>query len=165
MTPRAGRNTALEAILTLGIAAACVAACVRTLPALATKARLVAVFIASPVESQDAVEQFATTGSFAAIPRTTPPDAEADASTLDPAYAFVPDGAGMLASGTVGRDRQPFALSFVPAASDDGEARFVWLCGTRRAPAGWHAASAPRALRLPHGASYSICRDDAAEGA
>jgi hypothetical protein len=49
--------------------------------------------------------------------------------------------------------------------SDDGEASVRWLCGKHRASAGWHAANAPAVLVLPHGASFSICRDGGSEGA
>jgi hypothetical protein len=67
----------------------------------------------------------------------------------------------MVARGTVAPGARPFEISFTPAALDAGE-HVRWLCGERRAPAGWQAASAPRMLALPFDASYGECRGEGA---
>ena len=156
------RLTSLDVLLATGIVGLVVALCFQDIAALAVKARLAGVFFAMTAERRDSHEQVAFTGDF--------PVAEAartlytQSTPLNP-FELVASGPGLLAKGRVGLDAQPFAISFTPALSDDGEASLRWLCGRRRAPAGWHAASAPSVLALPHGASFSICRDDGAEGA
>ena len=155
------RRLSLEIVLCAGIVGALVAACLQDVAPLGVKARLVTVFIGLTAERRDSLEAFATTGSWPRAADAKPAFGQ-DATQIS--YDFQPAGAGLLARGHVGKDAQPFAISFVPAASDDGGAHVRWLCGLRRAPAGWTAASAPRVLELPHGASYDLCRDDG-EGA
>ena len=151
------RVAGLDVVLSATIVSLLIAACLQYVPALAVKARLVTVFVGLTVERRDSLEVFATTGEL-----STPTDAKPIFSQTDSQtpYEFVRAGAGLLARGQVGKDAQPFAISFVPAVSDDGAAHVRWLCGLRRAPAGGTAASAPRVLELPHGASYGLCLDD-----
>lgn len=151
------RVASLDVVLSAAIVGLLIAACLEYVPALAVKARLVTVFIGLTTERRDSVETFATTGELPVMADARPIFSQTDSQTP---YELVPAGAGLLARGQVGKDAQPFAISFVPAVSDDGGAHLRWLCGLRRAPAGWTAASAPRVLELPHGASYGLCRDD-----
>ena len=155
------RLASLDVLLSAGIVCLAVTLCLQDVAALADKARLAAVFIAFGVERRDSQELMAITGCFA------PPGApESLYSQSEPtSFEIVSTGPGLLAKGSVGHDAQPFAISFTPALSDDGEASVRWLCGVRRAPAGWRAASAPSRLMLPHGASFSICRDDGGKDA
>lgn len=156
------RVLGLDALLAAGVVCLLIALCFSCIAALSTKARLTAVFVSMPTQRWDMQEQFALTGAFPDSRGAVPIDRE----TMTPtSFDVFRNGAGLLMKGSVGTDAQPFAISFVPAVSDDGEGSLRWLCGMKRAPAGWHAASAPRALQLPHGASYSICRDDGTEGA
>lgn len=149
------RARGLEALLGTGLVAVVIGACLQCLPALAVKARLAAVFIASTSARSDSAEAFASSGDW---PEPSRPVAVATEGTPDIAYVFEPAAAGMVARGTVGRDARPFAISLVPAVSEGGQ-HVRWLCGQRRAPAGWQAASAPRVLELPFDASYGDCRD------
>jgi hypothetical protein len=156
------RVLGLDVLLAAGVVCLVIALCFSCVAALSVKARLVAVFLSVPTQRWDTQEQFALTGAFPDSRGGYPVDRETTVST---SFDVVRNGAGLLMKGSVGIDAQPFAISFVPAVSDDGEGSLRWLCGMKRAPGGWHAASAPRALQLPHGASYSICRDDGTEGA
>ncbi len=156
------RVSSLDLMLAAGILCVAIALCLSCVTALSTKARLVTVFMAVPTERSDTQEQFALTGTFPEPRKAGVIDHQESVST---SFDVVRSGAGLLMEGSVGTDAQPFAISFVPAASDDGEADVRWLCGMKRAPAGWHEAGGPRVLQLPHGASYSICRDDGTEGA
>jgi len=138
--------------------AAFIAELARGVPALAFKARLAAVFVHWISARNDGVERHAETGVW-------PTPAGAGATGVDDSrqvgFAFAPAGEGMVARGTVSDDPRPFALSFVPAVPDGG-AHVRWLCGRQRVPAGWQAASAPRVLDLPSGASFGLCRDSEA---
>ena len=156
------RVLGLDVLLATAIVCLVIALCFSCIAALSDKARLVAVFLSVPTQRWDTQERFAITGEFPDSQGAGPVDRETTAST---SFEVIHSGTGLLMKGTVGPDSQPFAISFVPAVSDDGAGSLRWLCGTRRAPAGWQAASAPRVLQLPHGASYSICRDDRTEGA
>jgi hypothetical protein len=153
------RALGLELLLCAAIVAGATASCLRCVPALAFKARLAAVFVHWTSVRNDSVERHAETGEW-------PMPADAGASGIDGSrqagFAFASAGEGMVASGTVDEDPRPFALSFVPAVPDGG-AHVRWLCGRHRAPAGWQAASAPRVLELPFGASFGLCRDGAAD--
>jgi hypothetical protein len=149
------RARGLEVLLCTGLLAVVIGACLQCVPALAVKARLVSVFIASTSARSDSAEAFASSGDW---PVPSRPVAVGMEGTTDIAVAFEPAAAGMVARGTVGRAAQPFAISLVPAASDGGQ-HVRWLCGLRRAPAGWQAASGPRVLDLPFHASYGECRD------
>ncbi len=150
------RARGLELLLCVAVIVPCIVASLRWAPALAVKARLAGVFFAMTTARTDSHERFATSGEWPAPSEPVPTGMEA---TPGAALTIVPAGAGLVARGTVGHDALPFALSFVPAASDGG-AHVRWLCGQRRAPAGWQVASAPRVLELPSGASYGVCRDD-----
>ena len=152
----------LDLLLATSSICLAVALCFSCMAALSDKARLTSVFLSLPTERWDTQEQFAITGEFPDARDAGPTDRETTAST---SFEVIRSGTGLLMKGIVGPDSQPFAISFVPAISGDGEWSLRWLCGVRRAPAGWRAASAPRVLQLPHGASYSICRDDGTEGA
>jgi hypothetical protein len=152
----------IDTLLSATIVAVVVAACFQLLAAWAVKARLTAVFIELTTQRLDIDEAYAIAGEFG-VPGGTQPVRTQGSALIS--FDVVPRGAGLLAEGKVGHDEQAFAISFLPAVSADGEARLLWLCGQRRAPAGWRAASAPATLVLPHGASYSICRDVGAEGA
>ena len=156
------RLTSLDLLLSTGIVCLVVALCFQSVAALAVKARLAGVFYAMTAERRDSHELVAISGEFPA-PGTAEPIYTQ--STPLTSFDIVSTGPSLLAKGTIGQDAQPFAISFTPALSDDGEARVRWLCGTRAAPIGWHAASAPGVLVLPHGASFSICRGVGAEGA
>lgn len=156
------RVLGLDVVLATGVVGLVIAMCSSCIAALSVKARLVSVFLSVPTQRSDTQEQFALTGAFPDSRDAETVDRETTVST---SFDVVRNGAGLLMQGSVGTDAQPFAITFVPAASDDGEGSLRWLCGTKRAPAGWHAASAPRALQLPHGASYAICRDDGTAGA
>lgn len=156
------RLASLDVVVAAGIVVLVIGLCFRDVAALAVKARVVGVFFAATSERRDSHELMAVTGDFP-LPGTAGSLVTQD-STSAP-FELVAAGPGLLATGTVGRDAQPFAISFTPALSDDGEASVRWLCGKHRAPAGWHAASAPAVLVLPHGASFSICRDGGSEGA
>jgi len=163
--PRAAlrlRLTSLDVIVSTGVVSLVIALCFQDVAALATKARLVGVFYASTAERRDSHELMAITGDF---PRPEAAEPLLTESTPLTSFELVAFGPGLLATGSVGQDAQPFAISFTPALSDGSEASVRWLCGRHRAPAGWHAASAPAVLVLPHGASFSICRDNGAEGA
>jgi hypothetical protein len=156
------RLASLDVVVATGIVFLVIGLCFQDVAALAVKARLVGVFYATTSERRDSHELMAVTGDFA------PPETAASLArqeTASASFELVAAGLGLLATGTVGRDAQPFAISFTPALSDDGAASVRWLCGKHRAPAGWHAASAPAVLVLPHGASFSICRDAGPEGA
>ena len=155
------RLTSLDAIVSAGIIGLVVALCFQDVAALAVKARLAGVFFAMTAERRDSHELMAFTGDFPLPGAVRSLETQ---STPLTSFGLAADGAGLLAQGSVGKDAQPFAISFTPALSDDGAASVRWLCGRRRAPAGWHAASAPAVLVLPHGASFSVCRDDGAEG-
>ena len=159
------RARALEVLLGTGLVAFVIGACLQCVPALAIKARLAAVFVAATAIGNDSRERFASTGEWPASADPRPADNVQPGSRSAPraAYAFEPAGPGLVARGTVGGAEQPFAISFVPAVSDGG-AHVRWLCGERRAPAGWQAANAPRVLTLPTGVGYGDCRD-AGEGA
>jgi hypothetical protein len=150
------RARGLELLLCVALIVPSIAACLRWVPALAVKARLAGVFLAMTTARTDSHERFASTGEWPAPSEPVPTGIEPTPRT---AFTIAAAGAGLVARGTVGDDAQPFALSFVPAVSDGG-ANVRWLCGQHRAPAGWQAASAPRVLELPSGASYGICRDD-----
>lgn len=154
------RARGLEMLLCVALVVPVIVACVRWAPTLAVKARLAGVFFAETSARTDSHERFAATGVWPAPSDPVPTGIE---STPRVAYTIEVAGAGLVARGTVGDEARPFAVSFVPAASDGGE-HVRWLCGRRRAPAGWQAASAPRVLELPAGASYGLCRDDG-EGA
>ena len=156
------RLTSLDMLVSAGIVGLAVALCLQDVAALTVKARLVAAFLAMAAERRDSHELMASTGEFPAP--GTAQSLETHSTSLT-TFELVAIGPGLLAKGNVGQDAQPFAISYTPALSDDGEASLRWLCGEHRAPAGWHAASAPAVLTLPHGASFSICRDDGAEGA
>ena len=156
------RSMPFEAFLYGTIVLVVVAACLQSIGALSVKARLAAVFITLPTQRMDVDEAYANAGEF---PAPAGDDAVYMHKEKLVSFELLPRGAGLLAQGTVGRDAQPFEIAFVPAVSEDGEASLRWMCGLRRAPAGWRAASAPATLVLPHGASYSICRDVGAEGA
>lgn len=156
------RLASLDVLVSAGVVSLVVALCFQDIAALAVKARLVAAFLAVTAERRDGHELVAFTGDFPVS--ETPRTPYVQSTPLTP-FALVANGPGLLAKGSVGQDAQPFAISFTPALSDDGEASLRWLCGRHRAPAGWHAASAPAVLTLPHGASFTICRDDGAEGA
>lgn len=154
------RFASLDAVIAIGIVCLLVALCFHDVAALAVKARVIGVFFAQTSERRDSHELMAVTGDF------PPPQTAGSLYRVDSMLApfdLVAAGPGLLAKGTVGQDAQPFAISFTPALSDDAEASVRWLCGRHRAPAGWHAASAPAVLVLPHDASFSICRDDGAE--
>jgi hypothetical protein len=155
------RLASLDGMVSVGIVGLVVALCFQEIAALAVKARLAAAFLAMTAERRDSLELVAFTGD---LPRPGPAHSLETPSTPLTSFELVTDGASMLAQGSVGPDAQPFAISFTPALSDDGAASVRWLCGRRRAPVGWHAASAPAVLVLPHGASFSICRDDGVEG-
>lgn len=150
------RLASLDMSLSLGIVVVAVAACLKCTPGLAVKARLMAVFMQVTLARNDSHERFAFDGELPAVADVARPRAEPSQFTE---FAFDPDGAGLVAHGTVGRDGHSFALSFVPAVSQGG-AHLRWLCGLRRAPAGWRAASAPRVVELPEDVSYGACRDD-----
>ena len=152
----------LDLLLATSSVCLVVALCFSCMAALSDKARLTSAFLSLPTERWDTQEQFAITGEFPDARSANPVDRQTTVST---SFDVIRSGTGLLMKGSVGPDSQPFAISFVPAVSDDGEGSLRWLCGARRAPAGWHAASAPRVLQLPHGTSYSICRDDGTEGA
>ena len=156
------RFASLDLVISTGIVCLLVTLCFHDVAALAVKARVIGVFYAQTVERRDSHELMAVTGDF------PPPQASGSLyrsnSMLAP-FDLEAAGPALLAKGSVGQDAQPFAISFTPALSDDGEASVRWLCGRHRAPAGWHAASAPAVLVLPHGASIWICRDDGAEAA
>ena len=156
------RHLSLDLVLCAGIVGVLVAACLQDVAPLGVKARLITVFIGLTAERRDSLEAFAATGDWPMASGAKPVFSQSSTQT---SYDFVPAGAGLIARGQVGKDAQPFAISFVPAASDGGGAHVRWLCGLRRAPAGWAAASAPRVLELPHGASFGLCRDDGGEGA
>jgi hypothetical protein len=156
------RVMGLDLVLATGVVGLVIASCFSSIAALAVKARLTAVFVSVPTERQDTQERFALTGEF---PESRDADRVGRETSVSTSFDVVRSGSGLLMQGSVGTDAQPFAISFVPAASEDGEESLRWLCGMQRVPAGWHAASAPRVLQLPHGASYSICRDDGMEGA
>ena len=155
------RLTSLDAIVSVGIVGLVIALCFQDVAALVVKARLAGAFFAMTAERRDSHELLAVTGDFP-LPGTT--RSLETQSTPMTSFELVADGAGLLARGSVGQDAQPFAISFTPALSDDGEASVRWLCGRHRAPAGWRTASAPAVLVLPHGASFSVCRDAGAEG-
>jgi hypothetical protein len=155
----------LELLLGLAVVGVVLALCMRTIPALAAKARLTAIFTALPTVRNDSIEDYAVTGEFAsyvAAQHAAPIEVQTEPQV---SFDITPVGAGLLAAGHVGKDGQPFALSFLPAVSPDGEAHMRWLCGMHGAPAGWRAASAPATFQLPHGVSYADCRDDHQEGA
>jgi hypothetical protein len=154
------RLTSLDGIVSVGIVGLVVALCFQEIAALAVKARLAGVFFAMTAERRDSHELVAITGG---LPAPGTARTLQTLSTPMTSFELAANGAGLLAHGSVGEDAQPFAISFTPALSDDGEASVRWLCGRHRVPAGWHAASAPAVLVLPHGASFSICRDDGAE--
>ncbi len=156
------RLTSLDVLVSSGIVCVVVALCFQDIAALTVKARVAAAFFAMTAERRDSHELVAITGDF---PSPETAQSLETQSTPMTSFELVANGAGLLAKGSVGQDAKPFAISFTPALSDDGEASVRWLCGKHRAPAGWHAASAPAVLALPHGASFTICRDDGAEGA
>lgn len=150
------RARGLELLLCVAVIAPVIATCLHWVPALSVKARLAGVFFAQSTARTDSHERFATTGEW---PAPSEPVATGSEAVPHAAFTIAAAGAGLVARGTVGDDARPFALSFVPAASDGG-AHVRWLCGQRRTPAGWQAASAPRIVELPSGASYGLCRDD-----
>jgi hypothetical protein len=154
-----------EVLLGVAVIGVFLSLCVQAIPAWALKARLTAVFTALPSARNDSLEQYAITGEFppfvsardaAPIERQTAPLTSFDIKSI---------GGGLLAEGHVGKDAQPFALSYLPAVSEEGEAHLRWLCGMHRAPAGWRATSAPAVLKLPPGVRYAECLDDSSEGA
>jgi hypothetical protein len=150
------RARGLELLLCVALIAPAIVTCLQLTPALAVKARLAGVFFGQTTARADSHERFAATGRW---PELSEPVSSGSSETPGPVFAFAPAGAGQVARGTVGRDAQPFALSFVPAVSEGGTS-VRWLCGQHRAAAGWQVASAPRVLELPAGASYGLCRDD-----
>ena len=160
-TPRR-RHASLDLLMGCGVVCCLVALCFQCVPALSVKARLVSVFLAVPPNRLDGLERLAVTGALAADAPVAPPESQDGVQVV---FDLTSAGQTLVARGTVGRDAQPFALSFTPALSDGGEATVRWVCGAQRPARGWHAASAPALLSLPHGAHYAICRDDGEEGA
>lgn len=153
--------------LLLGVAAVGIflALCVQTIPAWTVKGRLAAVFIALTSVRNDSLEQYAIAGEFPVPPASDALAPIYSESTPLTSFEVVSIDGGLYVTGTVGRDAQAFAISYIPAVSEGGEAHMRWLCGLHRAPVGWRAASAPATLALPDGASYANCRDDGTEDA
>lgn len=130
------RLLALEPLLVLGVLTLCIAACVREIPVIRHKLGLVEPLLGASVARIETAERFALRGRLddGAIGPAAPP-----VESSRGARWYLQAGGGIVIEGIgTGADARPFRLSLNPAVPGDGtDAQLIWLCGRRRAPAGW----------------------------
>lgn len=157
LTARLGpsRLLALEPLLVGGVLALCIAACVREIPVLRHKLRLIEPLLGASLVRADVVERLALRGRLDGEAETWVPDPAAPPPRwqLQAGGGIVFEGVGPGA-----RDR-PYRLSLNPAVAGDGaDAQVIWLCGRQRAPLGWTSPAAVVVEGLAPEQLPAVCR-------
>ncbi len=143
----------LDASLALGIVAVALAVLLAHVPALLDKARLAEVLVQLGTARVDAMEHIALRGELRASPA-----AQSPIDTVG-GHRYRRSGTGLVAAGVLRAGEPGFELAFHPALDEAGQGwSVIWLCGQRRAPAGWTSAAPPLGAPLDTERLPFVCR-------
>lgn len=147
------RLLGFETCLVLGIVAVCIGACLHEVRAVLDKVGLVGPLIFMAQARGPTVEHLALTGVLETDSTAPPLAPPADR----PQRRLTPRDAGVVIE-LLSRGA-PWRLSMNPVSLHDGfDAHVLWLCGQRRAPAGWTGPAQPLVDGLSVQQLPAVCR-------
>ncbi len=148
----------LEVGFSVAIIGVCAAICASRTAILQEKARMTEVLTNASNARVSAMEQFSVQGQLA-----TPESGIASTAEADREFSYRYSGSRLDASGALRKGGLEFRLSMTPAVKAEDGWSVIWLCGQRKAPAGWATAAPALSESLTAEELPYVCRDTRVE--
>jgi hypothetical protein len=149
------RLLGVEMCLVFGLVVISIGICLHEVRLVMHKVGLVSPLILSVEARTSSIEQLALTGRLERGLSTQATSPQAEAASV----RFEHKDAGVVIHRAPGQGRVPFRLSVNPVLVHDGlDAHVLWLCGSRRAPAGWSGPAQAIADGLGVQQLPAVCR-------
>ena len=158
-----GQVMTIEALSGLGLLALLMCVALSGYESAIVKVRLSELFFSFTTDRLAIQEQWALTGQGASGTTAAKdageavPTGQKHSGELD--YVVTRSDSSLVAKGSVANT--PFFLTYTPAVIASGvPGSMMWLCGNRKAPAGWIRLPGTAGTDLPAESNLSVCRDN-----